>query len=299
MAKWLKSQEFIKFTVADQIARITMNRPEKRNALSPGLIAELHDAMLEADDLVSVSVIILEGAGQDFCSGYDLAFGSDPKNQRDDAGLYRTRIGNFDDDSWTMERKMGQMLVVTDLHKPVIAKIHGRCLAGGAELALLCDIVIAAEDAKIGHPGTRSLGSPPVNMWFYHVGPQWAKRLLLTGDSISGADAAQIGLVLDAVPADELDEEVDQLARRMTLIDADMLACQKRIVNIAMEMAGSRNMQRLSMEMDARAHASTGPRRTKLKTELRELGVRTAVHNRDALFGDSMVRLRAKRTRNG
>ncbi|HLY58486.1 MAG TPA: crotonase/enoyl-CoA hydratase family protein [Stellaceae bacterium] len=295
MAKWLKSQDFIKLQVAEQIATITLNRPEKRNALSPLLIKELHDAFLEADDLNSVSVIILEGAGQDFCAGYDLAFGSDPANQQDPEGLYRTRLGSFDDDCWTMERKMGQMLIIPEVHKPVIAKIQGRCLAGGAEMALLCDILIAAEDAKIGHPGTRGLGSPPVNMWYYHIGPQWAKRLLLTGDSISGTDAARIGLVLDAVPAAELDAEVDALARRMTLIDPDQLACQKRVVNLAMELAGSRNMQRLSMEMDARAHASTGPRRAKLKAELREFGVRTAVRRRDAAFGDGMVHLRTRR----
>jgi len=196
-----------------------------------------------------------------------------------------------------MERKMGQMLIIPDIHKPVIAKVHGRCLAGGAELALMCDLVLAAEDAKIGHPGTRSLGSPPVNMWFYHVGPQWAKRLLLTGDSISGLDAAHIGLVLDAVPADELDAEVDALARRLTLIDADMLACNKRVVNLAMELSGSRAMQRLSIEMDARAHASTGPRRAQLKADLKTLGVRKAVKVRDAMFGDGMVHIRAKRPR--
>jgi enoyl-CoA hydratase len=299
MSKWLKSKDFIKFSVADQIATITLNRPEKRNALSPPLLRELHEALLEADDLVEVSVIVIEGEGQDFCSGYDLAFGSDPANQQDDSGKYRTRMGNFDDDCWTMERKMGQMLIIPDIHKPVIAKVHGRCLAGGAELALMCDIVIAAEDAKIGHPGTRSLGAPPVNMWFYHVGPQWAKRLLLTGDSISGLDAAQIGLVLDAVPADELAAEVDALARRMTLIDADMLACQKRVVNLAMELTGSRNMQRISMEMDARAHFSSGPRRAKLKADLKELGVRTAVRKRDSLFGDGMVHIRTRRHKAG
>src|SRR5262249_7690348 len=121
MAKWLKSQDFIKFEVADNIATITLNRPEKRNALSPPLIRELHEPLLEADDLVEVRVIVLQGAGQDFCSGYDLAFGSDPKNQQDDAGKYRSRMGNIDDDAWTMERKMGQMLIVQDIHKPVIA----------------------------------------------------------------------------------------------------------------------------------------------------------------------------------
>ena len=291
MSKWMKSQELIKFSVADKVARITLNRPAKRNALSPELIRELHDAILEADDRVDVNVIVLDGAGDDFCSGYDLGYGSDPKNQTDPEGRYRTRIGNFDDDTWTMERKMHQMLVIQAAHKPVIAKIHGRCLAGGAELALCCDILIAAEDAKIGHPGTRGLGTPPINMWFYHVGPQWAKRILMTGDSILGRDAAKIGLVLDAVPADRLEEEVAALAKRMALIDADMLAAQKRIVNIAMELSGSKNLQTIATEMDARAHLSKGPQRTKFKSDAAAVGVKQAYRNRDEPFGDSVIKL--------
>ncbi len=294
MAKWLKSTENLIFEVRDRIAWITLNRPEKRNALSPELIKELHDAMLEADDLNDVHVIVLCGAGKDFCSGYDLAYGSDPKNQTDPEGIYRTRIGSFDDDAWTMTRKMHQMLVIQDIHKPVIAKVHGRALAGGSELALLCDIIIAADDAKIGHPGTRGLGSPPLNMWFYHVGPQWAKRLLLTGDSISGRDAARIGLVLDSVPPDELDSEVEKLAKHIAQNDPDMLSAQKRIVNIAMEMAGARNLQKIATEMDARAHLSKQSLRTNFKADAVKYGVKVAYQNRDAKFGDGTVKIRAK-----
>jgi enoyl-CoA hydratase len=294
MAKWLKSREFIEFEVKDRIAWITLNRPDKRNALSPELIKELHDAMLEADDLNSVHVIVLSGAGKDFCSGYDLAYGSDPKNQSDPEGIYRTRIGSFDDDAWTMTRKMHQMLIIQDIHKPVIAKVHGRALAGGSELALLCDIIIAADDAKIGHPGTRGLGSPPLNMWFYHVGPQWAKRLLLTGDSITGRDAARIGLVLDSVPAEQLDAEVEALAKHIAQNDPDMLAAQKRIVNIAMEMAGARNLQKIATEMDARAHLSKQSLRTSFKADAAKHGVKVAYQNRDAKFGDGVVKIKAK-----
>jgi enoyl-CoA hydratase len=187
---------------------------------------------------------------------------------------------------------MHQLLIIQDIHKPVIAKVHGRCLAGGAEMALCCDIVIAAEDAKIGHPGTRGLGSPPINMWYYHVGAQWAKRILLTGDSILGRDAARIGLVLDAVPAEELDHEVTSLARRMALIDADMLATQKRIINIALELEGARTLQKLATEMDARGHLSKGPQRTKFKADAASVGVKQAYRNRDEPFGDSIIRLR-------
>jgi enoyl-CoA hydratase len=203
-------------------------------------------------------------------------------------------MGSFDDDAWTMTRKMHQMLIIQDIHKPVIAKVRGRALAGGCELALLCDMIIAADNASFGHPGTRGLGSPPLNMWFYHVGPQWAKRLLLTGDSISGRDAARIGLVLDSVPADQLDAEVETLAKHIAQNDPDMLSANKRIINIAMEMSGSRNLQKIATEMDARAHLSKQPLRTNFKADAAKSGVRVAYKNRDAKFGDGKVHIKAK-----
>jgi enoyl-CoA hydratase len=129
-------------------------------------------------------------------------------------------------------------------------------------------------------------------MWIYHVGPQWAKRLLLTGDCLSGRDAAKIGLVLDAVPRDELDAEVDELARRMSFVDVDLLAAQKRIVNLALELQGAQTLQRLAAENDARGHLSQGPRRTQFKSDAATLGMKEALKNRDAPFGDGMARVR-------
>lgn len=293
MSKWIKSREFVTFEVRERIAYVTLNRPAKRNALSPELIGELHDAMLEADDLKEVHCIVLQGAGQDFCAGYDLGFGADPKNQADPEGKYRTRIGTYDDDVWTMTRKMHQFLIIPDLHKTVICKVQGRALAGGAELALCCDMIVAADDALIGHPGGRGIGSPPINFWFYHVGPQWAKRLLLTGDSLTGRDAARIGMVLDAVPADELDAEVEKLAKRIAIIDPEIAAAQKRIVNAAMELAGARTLQKLATEADARAHLSQGPGRQTWRANVKAHGVRQAIRMRDADYGPDPVRIRA------
>jgi enoyl-CoA hydratase len=181
-----------------------------------------------------------------------------------------------------------------DLHKPVIAKVHGNCMAGGTDLALMCDVVIAAEDAKIGFPATRANGTPPNHMWIYHVGPQWAKRLLLTGDCVWGRDAARIGLVLDAVPVERLDEEVNELARRMSFVDADLLAAQKRVVNMALELSGAKTLQRFAAEMDARAHLAKGPRRTQFKQDMAGEGLKAALKNRDAPFGDGMVKIHSK-----
>jgi enoyl-CoA hydratase len=182
------------------------------------------------------------------------------------------------------------------LHKPVIAKVHGNCLAGGGtDLALRCDIVVAAEDAKIGFPATRANGFPPSHMWIYHFGPQWAKRLLLTGNQITGRDAAKIGLVLDTVPIEELDDFAFQLAARIALVDPEIATAQKRIVNLALEAMGMPMLQRLAIENDAHAHLSTGPRRARFKSDMQDGGLKTALKNRDEEFGDSVVRLRTDR----
>ena len=297
--KWLQSTDCIEFVVKDHIATITLNRPEKRNAISEVMLREFHQAMLEADDLREVNVIVLQGAGKDFCAGYDLAgvYSGIHEDQqaraRDQAAeKYRGLSGNFDDDCFQMERKQDQSLIAFDVHKPVIAKVHGNCLAGGTDLAFTCDIVIAADSARIGFPAVRANGMALNHMWFYHVGPQWAKRLLLSGDCVSGHDAALIGLVLVAVPAAELDAEVAETARRLACVDAELLAANKRIVNIAMELSGSRTLQRLDAEMDARAHLSTGSRRSRFKADMAAEGLKTALKHRDEPFGDGMVRVR-------
>jgi enoyl-CoA hydratase len=290
--KWLKTTQHITFAIDEGIARITMNRPEKRNALFPALLQEVHDAMLEADDRRAVSVIILSGAGKDFCAGYDLegAYSGKVEESGYDPAEYRVRTGGFDDDCWQLERNQHLSTAMFRAHKPVIAKVNGNCLAGGTDLAMMCDMIIAADTARFGFPATRANGSPPNNLWIYHVGPQWAKRMLLTGDTLDATLAAQIGLILDAVPADQLDEEVDRLARRMTLIDADLLSAQKRIVNLAMEVSGAMTMQRVAAEMDARAHLSDGPRRRAFKADIAELGFKDALKRRDAAFGDSRIK---------
>jgi enoyl-CoA hydratase len=301
MAKWLKSTEHIRFAVKDKIATITLNRPEKRNAISQVLLREFYEAMLEADDLLDVSVIVLEGAGKDFCAGFDLA-GVYSGRKEDDAARtatgtaeaprYRSLIGNFDDDCFQMERQQDKVLIAFAVHKPVIAKVHGNCLAGGTDLAFGCDMVIAADDARIGFPATRANGMPLNHMWFYNVGPQWAKRLMLSGDCVSGLDAAKIGLVLESVPAAELDDYVAETARRLACVDPDLLSANKRIVNLALELSGARTLQRLDAETDARAHLSTGPMRTRFKADMGESGLKVALQHRDEAFGDGMVRVR-------
>jgi len=291
MAKWLKTTDTLSFAVADRVARITLARPDKRNALTPASLAELADALLEADDRTDVHAIVLAGAGKDFCAGYDLA-GAYAGQGGADEPAYRSTGSSIDDDCWQLEQTQKKTIAMFDLHKPVIAQVHGNCLAGGTDLALMCDMVVAADDARIGFPAARANGTPPQNMFLYHCGPQWAKRLLMTGDWISGRDAARIGLVMESVPSGELEQAVDALARRVALVDADLLAAHKRVVNLALELQGARTMQRLACELDARAHLSRGPRRTQFRSDMAEHGLKTALRNRDEAFGDGQARVR-------
>ena len=188
MGKWLQSNEHLTFEVRERVARITLNRPDRRNALSWEMLSELRAALLEADDLRSVSVIVLGGAGPDFCAGYDMKSAYARYAAEGDAALdYRSGSGSFDDDVWKLERFQELLRTAFVVHKPVIAKVHGHCVAGGTDLALYCDMVIAADDARIGFPATRAMGSPPNHMWIYNVGPQWAKRLLFSGATLRNA----------------------------------------------------------------------------------------------------------------
>ena len=295
--KWLKSTDAIRFDVKDHVARITLARPEKRNAISGTMLRELNQAFLEADDRLDVNAIVLSGEGRDFCAGYDLAdsYGGGADSSTDyDPSLYRSRADTLDDDIWNLMRQQDMTLPMIELHKPIIAKVHGNCLAGGTDLAFSCDLVLVADDAKIGFPAARANGTPPTNFWVYHCGPQWAKRMLFTGDTISGLDAARIGLALESHPADELDYEVAEMARRVAAVDAEILATHKRMVNVQLDLMGARLSQRLALDLDARAHLSNGPRRSKFRADMAEFGLKEALKNRDAPFGDGKVKLRAR-----
>jgi enoyl-CoA hydratase len=152
------------------------------------------------------------------------------------------------------------------------------------------DMVVAADNARIGFPATRAQGTPPTSMWVYHMGPQWAKRMLMTGDCLSGKDAARLGLVMDSVPAAKLDAYVDELARRLSMVDAEMLSTHKRAVNLALEIMGAKTMQRISVEMDARSHVTQGKRRAAFRKVRQEEGMKAALKFRDEPFGDGMVK---------
>lgn len=279
-------------------ARITLNRPEKLNALSFELQTELNKALWDADNDQNVHAVILRGNGRAFSAGYDLTpmsrrrpgeTGPPEAGEQDGyTAVYRGRA-SFDDDAWQLERAQRLRMAIFDMHKPVIAQVHGYCLAGGTDIALLCDIIIAADDATIGFPPARAMGSLPNQMWVYHCGPQWAKRLFLTGDTVTGAEAQQIGLVLKSVPLANLAGEVEGLVDRMVMIDTELLSANKRIVNVALELMGARTMQRFGSENDARAHLAPSVR--EFGRRAGEEGLKAALHWRDAKFGDGRARV--------
>ncbi|HVS64720.1 MAG TPA: crotonase/enoyl-CoA hydratase family protein [Thermoanaerobaculia bacterium] len=275
----------LRYEVENGRARLTLDRPEKRNALSFELLQQLHDALWRADDDTRVHVIVIRGAGSCFSAGYDLSGMGSPGP---DAGSRRGSEA-LDDDIWQLERAQRLRMAIFDVHKPVIAQVHGHCLAGGTDVALLCDLVIAADDAVFGFPPARDLGSLPTQMWLYHVGPQWAKRLLLTGDTITGREAASIGLVLKAVPQRHLEAEVEGLADRMARIDPHLLAVNKRVLNVGLELMGARTLQRLAAEYDGRGHR-TAAARGFVETVRRE-GLKEAFRRRDDGFGDGRARV--------
>ena len=216
------------------------------------------------------------------------AGGPDALEAQQRAALARARSGGLD----VVERTGIAARLGAEARLDRLAKVQGNCLAGGTDIALLCDIVIVTNDAKLGFPPTRAQGSPPNHMWVYHCGPQWAKRLLLTVDSILGRDAARIGLVMDSTSPERLEEVVMDLARRMSKIESSLLSANKRVVNMAMELMGVRTMQRVATEMDARAHLS--PSLPEFRGNVANLGLKEALKRRDAPFGDGIAKVEAK-----
>lgn len=239
-----------------RVGRITLNRPEKMNALSQELLYELNDALheYEADD--SVRVIILKGAGRTFSAGYDLA----PPRGGADAVVRRHKSVDEQGRRLLMGIRTG-MQQITDIHmyywnmaKITIAQIHGYALAGGCELAMMSDLITAAEDARLGHPGLRGLGTSRTGViWPLVIGMRKAKELYYTGDSVTGKEAAAMGMINYAWPADELEERTIQFADRIANMSADHLAILKVNMNRFYENMGIYSSVRSSTDLDAAA----------------------------------------------
>ncbi len=259
------------------IARVTMNRPNKLNALNLTMQREIVAAMHEAEDDPAVRVVLLRGNGRAFSAGYDVT-PDDPTEAQ------HRRTDNIREDIQRLRGVAVRWGEIWNLSKPVIAVVHGYCLAGGTDLAQHCDIIIAADNAVLGFPPVRAMGSPPTHMWVYNVGPQWAKYLLLTGDSVDGQTAERLGLVWRAVPAAELDSAATDLAEKIARTSWELLAANKGIVNRAIELMGRGLLQQLAAENDAVAHRAPAVQEFNRMTD--EQGFKAALEWRDRPFQD-------------
>ena len=257
----------------ERVRRITLNRPEKRNPLSNELRTELFDALRQADQDDAVRVIIIRGAGSCFSAGYDLA-----SNTAQEQPFYTAGgLAN-----WPRHVVEG-FFSMWDMAKPIIAQVHGYCLAGGTELATACDLVYVAEDARIGYPVVRSI-SPPDNQFYpWIVGLRRAMELMLTGDYMSGAEAAESGFANRAFPSDQLEAEVLQVAERVAKVPTDIQQINKRAVHRQMDAMGIRAGIRAGTEMQQLAMFTESSR-----AHLKEISenLNAALSKRDEGFGD-------------
>jgi len=261
-----------------RIARITLNRPDVLNAIDDDLPVELADCVAQANADSGVHVIILAGAGRAFCAGYDLAYYAE---QDSGGGNAMTQ-----DMPWDPMKDYAFMMRNTDLfmslwrsHRPVIAKVHGFAVAGGSDIALCADMIVIADDAEIGYMPIRVWGCPTTAMWVYRLGPERAKRMLFTGDKVTGKEAEAMGLVLKSVPAADLDAEVERLAERMAGVPVNQLMMQKLVVNQAIEAMGLKQTQMFATLFDGITRHS--PEGLNFKHRAEAMGWKQAVRERD------------------
>jgi len=278
--------ETILYEKDDRIATITLNRPEKFNTIKPPMPEELEKALEEANFDDDVRVIILKGAGKAFCAGFDFS---------EDLDHFKDWGGQAGSEQWDPGRDM--MMVTNPFKapipkfmsiwrspKPVIARVHGWCVGGGSDMALLSDVIVASEDARFGTPYSRVWGAYLTGMWIYRLGLTRTKLLALTGDSISGKEAAEIGLINKAVPVEKLEKETQYWANRMAQCPTTQLAAMKLIVNQAFDNMGLQSTQTLGVILDG--YMRNTPEGLEFVRKSMEKGVQAAIEDRDGPFGD-------------
>jgi len=260
------------------VATLTLSRPERLNAIVPELIDDLEAALDRAEEDEAVRVVRLRGAGRAFCAGYDIGWGAEAMEEAE-AGAPWDPIA----DQRMMSRYVRAYMRLWRSPCPVIAQVHGFCVGGGTDLALCSDLIVCAEDCRIGYPPARVWGSPTTAMWIYRLGAERAKRLLLTGDALDGRRAVDWGLASECAPADGVDAAGAALAARVAQLPANQLAMMKLLVNQAYDQMGLPVTQLVGTLLDGAArHTPEGAAFTRAALE----DVRAAVAERDAPFGD-------------
>jgi enoyl-CoA hydratase len=292
--------ETMTYEVDGRVARITLNRPDRGNGITRALVTDLERCVEAADLDPKVHVIVLAGNGKGFCGGYDLvesAEGEGTLGEDDKApegspldpkvmGANHNPDGTWDPmvDYSMMSRNVRGFMTLFNCSKPVVCKVHGFCVAGGTDMALCSDLLVIAGDAKIGYPPARVWGSPTTSMWTYRLGPQRAKRLLFTGDSLSGEEALEWGLAIEAPAPDQLDERTEVLVERIARNPLNQLQMMKLLVNQSLQAQGLHQTQVLGTVFDGVArHTAEG---FAFQQSAVDKGFREAVRERDEPFGD-------------
>jgi enoyl-CoA hydratase len=289
------------------VARLTLNRPERGNGLTRGLLNELERAVEHADLDPSVRVLLLSGRGKGFCGGYDLVQSAEgqgalaggapggagevpaPEGSPVDPAVMMANHdprGTWDPmvDYAMMSRNVRAFMSLYQCSKPVVCRVHGFCVAGGTDLALCSDLLVIAAEAKIGYPPARVWGSPTTSLWAYRIGAQRAKRLLFTGDSLSGREAAEWGLAIEAPPAEQLEERTERLVARIARVPLNQLQMMKLLVNQSLYSQGLQPTQVIGTLFDGIARHT--PEGYAFQQRAAQAGFRTAVRERDEPFGD-------------
>ena len=261
----------------EHVQRITLNDPERRNAITNEMRAEMHHALESADLDESIRTTVIRGAGTCFSSGYDLKGGVHGVNEQNQPFYTAGGLGN-----WPRHLVEG-VCRIWDLAKPVIAQVHGYCLAGATELALACDLVYVADDASIGYPIVRNGTPPNVQFFPWLLGMRDAMEMMLTGDSISGIEAAANGFANRSYPADELEAAVLDMAQRVAKVPSDVQQFNKRAVHTQMDVMGIRNGLRIGTELQYLARYTDTCEA--MQQAVRE-NFKGALAERDGAFGD-------------
>jgi enoyl-CoA hydratase len=294
--------EDLEYGVEDRVARIVLDRPRRGNGLTAGLIGRIAAAVERADVDPDVRVILLAGNGSGFCGGYDLVASAEAR-VGDDFGAAggdgartvlapETQRANHDPEgTWDplidhamMSRNVRAFMALFHCTKPVVCKVHGYCVAGGTDLALCSDLLVIEDAAKIGYPPARVWGSPTTSMWAHRIGPMRAKRLLFTGDCLSGTEAVEWGLATEAWPAAELGDRTEALVRRIARMPVNQLQMMKLLINQQTFGQGLHATQLLGTVFDGIARHT--PEGYAFQQRAAEAGFKEAVRERDEPFGD-------------
>jgi enoyl-CoA hydratase len=285
------------YAVDGRVARITLDRPERGNGLTRQLIDDLAACVERADLDPAVHVLLLAGNGKGFCGGYDLVDsaeglgleggGGDRTGSPLDPAVMAANhdpAGTWDPmvDYAMMSRNVKAFMSLFECSKPVVCKVHGFCVAGGTDLALCSDLLVIADDARIGYPPARVWGSPTTSMWAHRLGPQRAKRLLFTGDSLTGAQALEWGLAIEAPPAAQLDARAEALVERIARMPLNQLQMMKLLVNQQTVAQGLPATQLIGTLFDGIARHT--PEGYAFQQQAAREGFRAAVRARDAPF---------------